>query len=71
MFEVDTELLTPEERARVEKVQAEHPHWNPDGYVNFWDAGTIQLDGDFDLEEIETLVKIMKAVRGQGDLKET
>jgi len=62
---MDDELLSEEERARVRKVLEKHPYWNPDGYVRFWDSGTVQLDGDFDLEELETLVEIMRAVQNK------
>ena len=45
-------------------IEERYPQWQPHdkGFIRFWDAEEIQLDGNFKLEDLKILVEVMLAV---------
>ena len=60
-----TEHLDEETAAIVESIGAQQ-FKDGESFIRFWDRKCVQLDGDFSLEDLKTLVEIMAAIKPKG-----
>lgn len=58
------EFLSAADKKILENVMADY---EPDGYYRFWSFSTLQLDGDFTLQDLEKFVEAMKRMRENHD----
>jgi len=67
---MNTECLGDEERCIVEQLISESDFQN-DEWIRFWDRDSLQLDGEFSLNDLVFFVKVMKRIKAPEELEES